>query len=76
MTLDLPRRGAYRVAIRYSPYWHPSSGCVRPRKDGMISLVVPEPGTVRLHFAVTAKSAVDAGIGERPACPAKPKLAG
>ncbi len=74
MTLALPRRGAYRVAIRYSPYWHASAGCVRERKDGMISLVVPDPGTVQLRFVVTAKSAVDAGIGEKPVCPAKPKL--
>jgi hypothetical protein len=70
MALALPKRGAYRVAVRYSPYWHASTGCVRPRTDGMISIVVPKPGTVELRFVVTAKSAVDAGIGEKPTCPA------
>jgi hypothetical protein len=71
MTLDLPRRGSYRIAVRYSPYWHASTGCIRRRADGMISLRVPEPGSVKLHFGVTASRAVDASIGETPDCPAK-----
>jgi hypothetical protein len=68
MTLSLPHRGSYRVAVRYSPYWHASTGCVRKRTDGMISLHVAKPGSVQLRFVVTAASAVDAGIGETPHC--------
>jgi hypothetical protein len=70
MTVNLLHSGSYRVAVRYSPYWHASTGCIRRRADGMISLRVAAPTSVQLHFDVTAKRAVDAGIGETPKCSA------
>jgi hypothetical protein len=68
MTLALPRAGTYRIAVRYSPYWHTTSGCVTPRKDGMTSLVVTQRGWVRFTFDVTPKRVVEAGVGAKPHC--------
>jgi len=50
--LELTRPGSYRLAVRYSPYWQPSSGCVLRREDGMVELAVPRGGLVRIHFDV------------------------
>jgi hypothetical protein len=58
--------GTYRLAIRYSPYWSASSGCLDPSPDGMINLRVPADGTVELHFHVNARRALMAFAGERP----------
>jgi hypothetical protein len=55
--LQLAFPGRYRLAVRYSPYWHPSSGCVVRREDGMVELVVPRGGRVNVHFAVKARRA-------------------
>jgi hypothetical protein len=51
-------RGDYRVAVRYSPYWHASSGCVAPRADGMTTLRTARPGVVSLDFSVNAGRAL------------------
>jgi hypothetical protein len=48
--IDLPRAGSYRVAIRYTPYWRASAGCIRRTRDGMTRLTVPHAGVVRLSF--------------------------
>jgi hypothetical protein len=61
----LDRRGTYRIAIRYSPYWEPTRGCVSESADGMIRLRVARPGVVSLRFVVDAEHAVKAiaGVG-------------
>jgi hypothetical protein len=68
MTVALSHAGVYRIAVRYSPYWHATSGCVTKRKDGMTSLRVTRRGWVRFSFDVTPRRAVDAGIGAAPTC--------
>jgi hypothetical protein len=52
MTIRLTSPGTYRIAERWSPYWHPSIGCVTRTADGMMAIHVSESGTVRLamHF--------------------------
>lgn len=45
------RPGTYRVAVRASRYWRPSAGCAVRGSDGMIRLVLPRAGRVRLTFA-------------------------
>ncbi|MDX6520475.1 MAG: hypothetical protein QOF08_1080, partial [Gaiellales bacterium] len=43
--------GRYRVRVRYSPYWQPSTPmCVTPTGDGMMQLSVSAPGAVRLSM--------------------------
>jgi hypothetical protein len=57
------RPGTYRVAVRFSPYWQPSSGCLKRAPDGMIRLTVPRPGSIRLEFSPTPKRALAALAG-------------
>ena len=64
MRLALPRRGTYRLAVTFAPYWHIASGCVQELPNGMTKLSVRRPGTVLLHFAVTATSALRALEGK------------
>ena len=63
MVLRVDRPGRYRVAVRYSPYWRPSIGCVERTRDGMIRLAVPRAGAVRLRFDVDAESALSVLAG-------------
>jgi hypothetical protein len=58
--------GAYRLAIRYSPYWSASTGCLDPGKDSMIRLETQGAGDVRLDFRVNARRAWSAFAGEHP----------
>jgi len=67
--LRLARPGTYRVAIRYSPYWKASPGCVWKGADGMMRLVTPRAGTVTLGFDVDAQRALTTLAGQQPDCP-------
>jgi hypothetical protein len=58
-SLRLGGAGSYGVAVRYSPYWQPSAGCIARSKTGMIRLTVPRAGVVSLAFAVSAERALD-----------------
>jgi hypothetical protein len=60
------RAGTYRVAVRFSRYWQPSSGCLKRAPDGMIRLTVPRPGPIRLEFSPTPTRAL-AALAGRPA---------
>ena len=66
--LALPRGGTYRVAIRYTPYWGVSSGCVRQTSDGMTSLSVAHAGRLLLAFDWTPEGALDVAAGGPAAC--------
>ena len=66
VTVAVAAAGTYRLAIRYSPYWSASSGCLDPSPDGMIDLRLPAAGTVELRFHVNARRALYAFAGERP----------
>jgi hypothetical protein len=61
--LDVARAGTYRVAIRYTPYWRVSAGCVREARGGMTSLTVPRAGRVTLVFDWTPDRALDVVAG-------------
>jgi hypothetical protein len=66
VTVRAAEPGTYRLAIRYSPYWMASSGCLDPGRDSMIRLRLSEPGTVRLSFHFNARRALAAFAGRRP----------
>jgi hypothetical protein len=68
LLLDLSRAGTYHVAVSYSPYWSPSSGCVSESADDMVLLHVAHPGRVWLRFALRASTALEAVAGVRPGC--------
>jgi hypothetical protein len=66
LVLEVRRAGTVRLAVRYSPYWRSSNGCVAHGSDGMTLLRVPRPGRVRLDFEVNAGGALEVLAGERP----------
>ena len=66
VSVAVARVGTYRLAIRYSPYWSASSGCLDRAADGMIRLSVPARGSVDLRFHVNARRALYAFAGESP----------
>jgi hypothetical protein len=69
VTVSLAGPGTYRLAIRYTPYWRPTAGCVSRATDGMTILGVRRGGRVRLHFDWSARRALDTLVGAaRPAC--------
>jgi hypothetical protein len=68
LTLSVRRRGTYRVAVRWSPYWRASRGCLSQGKDGMLRLTALRPGIVRLSFVVSADSALDTLTGAAQGC--------
>jgi hypothetical protein len=58
LVLRVSAPGTYRVAVRYSPYWSTSSGCVGPRSDGMTALRTIRGGVISLDFSVDAARAL------------------
>lgn len=64
-----PAAGIYRVAVRYSPYWRTSAGCLSRGADGMLRLRLVRGQTVTLRFAPALRSLVDVLTGRpTPAC--------
>ena len=68
LVVRLARGGTYRVALRHSPYWQASSGCLSRGVDGMLRLTVTRPATVRIAFGVDAGRALAALAGRVPSC--------
>lgn len=66
MTARVTAAGNYRIAVRYSPYWRSTSGCLRAGSDGMLRLQAPRPGLVRINFDLSVPAMMSA-IGARPA---------
>jgi hypothetical protein len=66
MAVSLGRPGSYRVATSWSPYWHTTDGCIGQGSDGMIRLVAPRAGTVRLTFALSASTVLATLAGQQP----------
>jgi hypothetical protein len=60
--------GEYRVAVRWSPYWHASLGCLSRGDDGMVRLTTRRAHFVRLTFRVDASRALEELAGEQPSC--------
>jgi hypothetical protein len=64
--------GTYRIAIRWSPYWRASTGCLAPTHQGMLQLRTRTAATVRIAFDVDATSLLDALAGTPPTCASEP----
>jgi hypothetical protein len=60
-----PVAGWFRLAVRWSPYWRTSTGCISRGLDGMIRFRTVRPGTVRFTFDVDAGRAIAAVAGRR-----------
>jgi hypothetical protein len=68
MGVVVRRGGDYRIAVRWSPYWHASHGCLRQGDDGMLRLTTRQARTVRIVFGVDAKRAIAELAGEKTDC--------
>jgi hypothetical protein len=66
IVLHVQARGRYRLAVRYSPYWRPSAGCVSRGPDGMLRVTTRAPGWLALSFDVRPGRALEAFAGESP----------
>jgi hypothetical protein len=66
--VDVPTGATYRIAVRWSPYWHASLGCLSKGKDGMIRLTTRRARFVRLTFQVSAARALEEFAGQQPRC--------
>jgi len=62
------RRGNYRIAVRWTPYWHASSGCLTKGADGMLRLSTPRALVIRIVFRVNAARALEQLAGQPPDC--------
>jgi hypothetical protein len=74
LDLRLAAPGTYRVAIRYSPYWNASTGCVSPGPDGMLRVRVLHAGPVHLYFRVGASSLLRVLLGNTESICAPPAV--
>jgi hypothetical protein len=68
LVVRVPQGGTYRVAVRWSPYWHASSGCVTRGHGQMLRLRTRAAATVRITFDVDARSLFDAFAQTSPTC--------
>jgi hypothetical protein len=68
LVLHVSREGTYEVAVRWSPYWHASTGCLAKAPDGMLTLRTRAAATVRIAFDIDASSLFDAFTGATPRC--------
>ena len=63
MTIWLGGPGTYRVAVRYSPYWHTPVGCIVRGDDGMLRFSTAARGSVTLAFKVGATQVLETLVG-------------
>jgi hypothetical protein len=68
LAVHVSRGGTYRIAVRWSPYWHASTGCLAKGPGGMLQLQTPTAATVRIGFDVDINSLFDAFAGSAPSC--------
>jgi hypothetical protein len=66
LILRLERPGRYRIAIRHSPYWSSTAGCVTRGTDRMIRFDARRAGLMTLRFRVKAGRALAAVVGAGP----------
>ena len=60
--LDLPQAGDYRLAVRFSPYWHAPGACLVRREDGMTTVSATQAGPLQLSFHVGAARALATAV--------------
>jgi hypothetical protein len=68
LVIRVSQGGTYHVAVRWSPYWHASAGCLARSPGGMVRLQTRTAGTVRIAFDVDAGSLLDAFAHTQPSC--------
>jgi hypothetical protein len=68
VTLRLQRPGVYRLAVRWSPYWKTSHGCLSRGADAMLRIRTSRPGVFDLRFGVDAERAIAALAGDTKTC--------
>ena len=68
LTLALSQVGEYRLAIRFSPYWHSTTACLYAGKDGMIRVVAHRAGVTKLFFHVGLVRALETVLGSKSVC--------
>jgi hypothetical protein len=68
LLVRVTRGGTYRLAIRWSPYWRASAGCLARGDGGMLRLRTKAAATVRIAFDVDAGSLFDAFADTVPRC--------
>jgi hypothetical protein len=68
VVVDLPTSGQYRLAVRFSPFWHAANACLTRSSDGMTTLIPSRPGRLELSFRVNAGSALAAVGGRTTVC--------
>jgi hypothetical protein len=70
LVIHVSRGGSYGVAVRWSPYWHASTGCVTQARSGLVRLHTRAAATVRVAFDVDASSLFNAFANITPRCAA------
>ncbi|HET8528577.1 MAG TPA: hypothetical protein VFL60_06685 [Gaiellaceae bacterium] len=68
ISIGVRHAGTVRIAVRYSPYWHASDGCLSQGPDGMLRLTNRGPRLVTIVFDVSASRAFGALTGARRTC--------
>jgi hypothetical protein len=68
LIVRVTRSGSYRIAVRWSPYWRASSGCLGRTGDGMLRLRAAAATTVSISFDVDARGLLRALEGSAPSC--------
>jgi hypothetical protein len=68
VVVELPRPGRYRLAVRFSPFWHAKAACLTRSADGMTTITPRHSGTLQLAFRVNAGSALAAVGGRTRIC--------
>jgi hypothetical protein len=71
LVIRVSKPGTYRVAVRWSPYWRPSTGCLDPTAHGMLQLRTRTAATIRIGFDVNAQSLFHAFADATPRCGSK-----
>ncbi|HEX6952464.1 MAG TPA: hypothetical protein VF124_06700 [Gaiellaceae bacterium] len=67
LVVRVSRGGTYSIAVRWSPYWRASTGCLA-HHDGMLRLRTRSAATVRIGFDIDTGSLFDAFAGTAPSC--------
>jgi hypothetical protein len=68
LRIRVSRGGTYHVAVRWSPYWHASTGCLARAHGGLLRLRTSSAATVRIGFDIDASSLLNAFADTTPRC--------
>jgi hypothetical protein len=68
LLVRLSRGGTYRIAVRWSPYWRTSTGCLTRTPDGLLRLHTLRAAVVRIVFDVDGAGLLEALTGAAPGC--------